>query len=179
MEYGNTASLGAAGASFGPWGAAAGAGIGLGLDLMASNAAKKQAAARAQALQKKAQARRAMGQQEADLARVQGQTNSTSEFTSMLGRGVSRNASAVGDSLSEITNRAEYAANQALASAEADAQAYLSDSADVMSNSRDAQRADQINMATSILGTGAGLYNAKYGKWGSAERNASTSSFKG
>lgn len=167
MALDNTAKYGSAGAATGnPYVAAGGAAFGLAMDIIGSNKQKKAAAAKAEALRKKANARLAQGQQEADLALVQGGANQTSAFAEMLGRGVSRNASIINMSLDEIANRAQYSASQALSSARADADVYLSDSDDINRNAKDQQWADYINAGGSLMGAGADMYTAKYGKYG-------------
>lgn len=164
MALDNTLTYGAAGAQLGGgYGAAAGAAFGLTMDIIGSNKAKKAAKAKADALRKKANARLAQGQQEADIALAQGGANKTSAFAEMLGRGVSRNDSIVNMSLDEIANRAQFSASQSLAAARADADAYLSDSADITRNAKDQQWADYINAGGSLLGAGAAYNKAKTG----------------
>ena len=154
----------AAGSAFGPWGAAAGGAIGLVAGFKGASDARRAADLRATAL-KAAQGRRlAKGKQEASLSILQGEADKTSEFAGMLSRGVSRNASIIDSSLSEITNRADFMATQAMQDAQLDAQAMQDEGDAYLQQAKSATTAAWINGATSILGTASVLNKAGVGE---------------
>lgn len=143
-------------------------GAGTALNVMgqmsAADAQERAANKRAAALQLAAEKRLTKGKQEADLALAQGGANQTSAFSSMLSRGVSRNASVVGQSLEEISNRAKFAADQAISDAQAEAQAMLEDAGAITDQGRQARTAAAYGVAGTILGSGASYLQGRYGK---------------
>lgn len=156
-----TASGAAMGSAAGPWGAAAGGLVGGVTALLGDKAAKKQADARAAALQQQANRRLKQGQEQSAAALAEGGATQTSEFASMLGRGVSRSASSINMSLDEIANRAEFASSQALEQAKLDAEAIQQDKAAVYADMKDSISARNIGYAGSILQSGISRYAPK------------------
>lgn len=151
---------------------AAATAIKVGSDIAQGSATRRAADNRATALRDYAQKKLAKGKQEAELARLTGAANRTTTAADMLGRGVSRNDSIVGQSLEEITNRAEFTANQALTDAQNEYDATLSDAADISRQGRDAQKAAAWSAGGTILSNYSGYLQSKYredaftnGKW--------------
>jgi hypothetical protein len=151
----------ATGSVAGPWGAAIGGLVGGGVALLGDRSAKKQANAKAAALQLQANRRLKQGKDQSAAIIAEGGATQTSEFASMLGRGVSRNASIVNQSLDEIANRAEFASNQALESARLDAESIQQDRASIYADMNDSINARNISSFGSILGSGMSMYSTR------------------
>lgn len=155
------AATGAAASGFNPYAIAGGALIGGITSFFGDKSAKKQADARAAALQLQAKRRLKLGKDQSEAALAEGGATKTSEFSAMLGRGVSRNASIVNQSLDEIANRAEFASNQALEQARMDAESIQQDRAAVYADMNDSINARNIGNFGSILQSGLGMYSAQ------------------
>jgi hypothetical protein len=155
----------AAGSSLGLYGALAGGTLGAIGGILEGNAAKKAAASKATALKLQASRRTLQGKSQSEALLAQGGADQTSEFASMMGRGVSRNASVMDMSLDEIHNRAEFASNQALEQARLDSEAIISDASAVEQQGKDAYTSALIGVGSSILSSGGKYLEAKYGKY--------------
>ncbi len=131
---------------------------------MSAKANKKEAAKRAAAMRERARFRLQKGRDESELILGQAGANQTSQAAGLLSRGVSERASIVNQSLDEIAKRAQFASNQALSDAQYEANLITSDAEDTMSNARDAQRAEYIGQAGTILSMYGKYYdNKNYG----------------
>ncbi len=107
---GGTASGAAAGASFGPYGAIIGGGIGLVSGLMGARSAKKAAKAQAEALKKRAQEIRRRGEINAQAAIAQGELDQSTYATNQASAGFRFSVTDM-DSLNVLRDRASIAAD--------------------------------------------------------------------
>lgn len=135
--------------------AAVGGGLGAIGDFASGSAARRAADNRATALKAAASRRLEQGKQQADILKAQGQMSQTSEFSSQLGRGISREDVFAGGSLMEIANRAKFASDQALEQSQIDANSILQDAQAVEQEGRNAQEAGVYKGIGSILSTAA------------------------
>lgn len=143
---------------------AAGAAIDIYGKLKSGSAQRRAADNRATALKSLAERKMSKARQQSELTLTEGGMAQTSQLTSLLGKGISENASFVGSSLDEISKRAQFQANQTMSDANFESQSLLSDAADVSKEGRDAQRAGVYGSISSILGAGSSYLQGKYGK---------------
>lgn len=143
---------------------AAGTALSIAGQLGKGSAERKAADQRATALRAAASRRIEKGKQQAQATVAEGGASQTSELSSMLGRGVSRQASIVNQSLDEISNRAQFAANQAISDANEEAKAMQEDASAVSEQGRQAQKMAIVGSAGSLLGGYTDYLEGKYGK---------------
>lgn len=118
---------------------------------------------KATALKQAANRRLEKGRQEKELLIAKGGADQTSYFANMLSSGGDRRAMATDLSLDEISNRAKFAADQAMADAQYEADNMIADANAYSQQGRDAQKSAWIGATSSILGLGSSYMGAKYG----------------
>lgn len=132
--------------------------------LKSGSAQRRAADNRATALAGQARKRLAQGKQQSELIDAQGGAAKTSALAAGLGAGRSEYSTSISSSLDEITNRAKYEADQAMSTAQEEANAILSDSRDISQEGRYAQEAAAYSTTGTLLNAGAGYLEGKYGK---------------
>jgi hypothetical protein len=132
--------------------------------LKSGSAARRAADNRATALKAQATRRLQQGKQQSEMILSQGGMSQTSELSSQLGRGISREDVASGGSLLEIAERARFSSDQALEQARLDSESLMNDSYATSQEGRDAQQASLFSAGGSILKQGGKYLEGRYGQ---------------
>ena len=143
---------------------AAGTALSVGGQLGAASANRRAADNRATALRAQAAKRLAKGKLEAGILESQGKMDQTSYAASRLSSGTDRETLAQDTSLDAISNRAKFAADQAISEAQNDAQSMMEDATAIGEQGRAAQKNALYGAAGSILGGYSSYLEGKYGK---------------
>lgn len=148
----STGSGAAAGASFGPWGAAIGGAIGLTAGLLSANSAKKAAKAQAAALKKRAQEIIARGEINANAVIQQSELDQTTYAGEQASSGFRYSMSDF-DSLNVLKNRASEQADNIRREASWEADASIQEGDQYRQKAKSEQTQGYLNAATTVLGT--------------------------